>query len=414
MKSKIFNFLIYGFGQSINILGPLLIVPHIISICGLEGLGKVGIAFSLSLLLCCFIDYSSAIIGTKEISIHREDKKKLEIIIADFLGVKLIITLIALLGLIVAIDLIPFLNENKTLYYCLIPLLIAQLFHPNWILQGLEKFKLIALINLLSKAIYLGLVFLLVTQKTDYIWVNFYLGISNLIFFFASIVYISLKIGIRFNTIHIKKSIQLIRRDFSICVSEFCLSIYQFFPIIIVGYILGNASAGIFKVIEQIISVFRTYIFMFFNFSYPTVCFDFEKTKRKGLKTWMIYHLINSIIILVGSIFIYLIKDYVLLFFKVQPEQLEEVNYYLKFALIVPIILAISQGLRQLMFVLEQMKPYTLIIYISTAINVILMAFLANKLGIVGVIYAMIIVEIIVCSLYLIFTKNQIKKTVLS
>ena len=413
MKSKIFNFLIYGFGQSINILGPLLIVPHIITTCGFEGLGKVGIAFSLSLLLCCFIDYSSAIIGTKDISIHRENQTTLGTIVADFLGAKFIITVIAILGLLIAINLIPFLSENKTLYYGLIPLLIAQLFHPNWILQGVEKFKVIAVINLLSKGLYLSLVFLLVTKETDYIWVNFYLGISNLIFFFASIVYIILKLGIRFNSIDLKKSFSLIQRDFSICISEFCLAIYQFFPIILVGYILGNASAGIFKVIEQIISVFRTYIFMFFNFSYPTVCFDFEKTKRKGLKTWIVYHLINVIIILFGSIFIYILKDYVLTFFKVSPENLEEVNYYLKFALIVPIILAISQGLRQLMFVLELMKPYTLIIYASTLINIIFMVYLADKMGIFGVILAMIIVEIIVCSLYIFFTKKQIKHTVL-
>ncbi|MBS7332826.1 MAG: oligosaccharide flippase family protein, partial [Weeksellaceae bacterium] len=159
MKNKILNFLIYGFGQSINILGPLLIVPFIIAICNEDGLGKVGVSFSLSLIFCCIIDYSSTIIGTKNTSINRDNVEILRNLFCDFFLTKLLILSILIALLIFGVYSIPYLQQEKTLFLLIIPLLIAQLFNINWILQGLEKFKLIAIFNVLSKGSYILLIF---------------------------------------------------------------------------------------------------------------------------------------------------------------------------------------------------------------------------------------------------------------
>ena len=40
-SQKIKNFIIYGLGQGVNILSPLLITPYLIFVCGLEKLGVI-------------------------------------------------------------------------------------------------------------------------------------------------------------------------------------------------------------------------------------------------------------------------------------------------------------------------------------------------------------------------------------
>ena len=75
------NFVIYGIGQIINLVSPLLVVPYLVAICEKEGLGKIGVGFSFALILNVLVDYGSYINGTKEISINRNNpeiiKKKI-------------------------------------------------------------------------------------------------------------------------------------------------------------------------------------------------------------------------------------------------------------------------------------------------------------------------------------------------
>ena len=77
-SKKTKDFIIYSFGQGINILSPLLITPYLVFICGLEKLGIIAIGQSLAYILNVIIDYSSYIIGVKEISINRHKQNKLE------------------------------------------------------------------------------------------------------------------------------------------------------------------------------------------------------------------------------------------------------------------------------------------------------------------------------------------------
>ena len=69
LKEKIFqklgakqpkDFIIYGFGQAINLISPLLVIPYIVSICGEEGLGKAGVGFSFALIAIVLVDYGDS------------------------------------------------------------------------------------------------------------------------------------------------------------------------------------------------------------------------------------------------------------------------------------------------------------------------------------------------------------------
>ena len=64
-KKKIKDFIIYGFGQAINILGPLLVLPFLVERCGVEKVGKIGVGLSVALILNGIIDYGSYINGVK-------------------------------------------------------------------------------------------------------------------------------------------------------------------------------------------------------------------------------------------------------------------------------------------------------------------------------------------------------------
>ena len=399
ISPKITNFFIYGLGQSINLLSPLIVMPFLIRVCKEDGLGKIGISFSICLILSGIIDYSSYLNGTKDIVINKKDDSFLSNKITDIYTYKFIIFVILTVLFTLIVLSIPSIQEKKLLLLSL-PILLSQLLNPNWLLQGLENFKLIAILNILSKAIYIALIFLFIKNREDYIWANFYLGFSGVLVYFTSFLYFIKKYKLRCTKQNIKNGLHIMKTDFNICISEFCLSIYQYFPILIIGYFAGNGAAGIYRVIEQIFSIFRTFIFMFFNFSYPTVCFEVEKNLKKGIKVWKLYHLTNLAIIISLCILVYIFSDYILSYFHVATKDKQSLIVLLRLAILVPILLVISQALRQLMFALNLSSVYTRIIYFSCILSIVLLSTFVYLFGLKGSFMAMILVELIVISLY--------------
>ena len=148
------NFVTYGVGQVFNLVTPILVVPYIVSICSEEGYGKIGVGLAISFFLMVFIDYGSDILGVKEVSINRENNENLEKIFVTIYSAKFILLLIVLAITSVLFYTAPFFNHEKKLFFLSLPILIGQFINPTWFLQGLENFKWITILNIISKVLY--------------------------------------------------------------------------------------------------------------------------------------------------------------------------------------------------------------------------------------------------------------------
>ena len=169
-KEKLEKFIIYGFGQAINLLGPILILPFLIQKCGVDKVGKIGVGMSVALILNGIIDYGSYINGVREISINRENHDFLENKIKAIYLSKIILFSIVSLLLLISIFKIPFLYQDKFLHLFSFTIVIGQLLNPAWFFQGVENFKWISIVNIISKAIYIILVFLFISSKDDFVF----------------------------------------------------------------------------------------------------------------------------------------------------------------------------------------------------------------------------------------------------
>ena len=65
-NNRIKNFVIYGIGQVVNLVSPLLVMPYLVAICEKEGLGKIGVGFSFALIFIVLVDFGSYINGTEQ------------------------------------------------------------------------------------------------------------------------------------------------------------------------------------------------------------------------------------------------------------------------------------------------------------------------------------------------------------
>jgi len=408
-NKKIRNFFIYGFGQAINLISPILVIPYIVSICGKEGLGKIGVGYSFALIFNVLIDYGSYINGTKEISINRNNLDVLRKKVTSIYVMKFYLLLFFSFIAFLIVQFTPFFYKEAMVFYFSFLCVVGQFINPTWVFQGIENYKWISFVNILSKAIYVVCVFTFIKNHNDYVYANAFLGLGLIISSAVGLVAVVKQYDLKLYHGVSEEALVLIKDEFSLTFSQLFLSFYQYLPIIIVSAIGGNTMAGQFRIIDQIIMVFRTYLQMFFNFVYADVCLQFYQNIKHGMKSWVKYNGLNYLLIIFLVVVVFFLSNNILLFFKIKPFEINVMVFYLKTGLLIPLFMGFSFALKQIIFALNKNKQYIRITIVTTLLSLVLLYFLISSYGLVGAFITTITIEIIVIILYCI-TLNSNKK----
>lgn len=395
---------IYGFGQLFNLVTPLLVIPYIVSVCGEENFGKTAVGMAIAFFLIVFVDFGSDIIGVREVAINRDNPEVLNKIFTTTYLVKAIILIVVLIiTSIVFLSFSYFQSESKMFFLGLL-VLIGQFINPTWFLQGIENVKWITVLNIISKTIYLLGIFITVKNETDYIYINMWWGIGMIVSNFLVFIWVIKEHQFSFLLINKSEVIQHIKNDFSMFSSQIFVSLQLYAPVVLISYFGNNLMAGQYRIVEQIIVIFKTYIFLFFNYVFPKVCYLVEIDYKKGIKNWMIYNGTNLILIAIGMIIFYAFSYEIVSYFN--PTNRYILSNLLEVAVFIPLTLAISIPLKQLILALNLKLFYVRLTSIMVIINLIAIVVLLPRLQVYGVFYSLIATDLVVIIFYL----YQLKK----
>jgi len=398
---KISNkFLVYGIGQAFNLIAPFVIAPYLIYVCNLDGFGKIGIAFAFTLFLILIVDYGFDIKGIKKISESRNNLKKLQEELVTTLYTKFILFFVAVIIGFSCIFFLPYFHNESLLFLFSLTIVFAQVFNPIWFLQGIEDFYTSSFLNACSKTLYVILIFVFITESNHYVYVNFLLGISSLTINILGLIYVFKKNKFHFFKPHFEIILQTLRNDFSLCISQLFLSIRQLSPLFLVGYLFGYVVAGQYKILDQIISLYRTLSQVFLKFFYPQLCFRLNEDKIQALRYWKKYVLILFSGVFISSVLLFFLSEKVLVYFRVESDMIKDLQILFQLALIVPISMVFSLSFEQLMFGLHNNKLYFKITFFVTVINLITILLFSYFYNLSGIIASIFLSEILFVYFY--------------
>lgn len=400
------NLSIYGFGQLFNLVTPLLVVPYIIAICGEENFGKTAIAMAISFFLIVFVDYGSDLIGTKEIALHRNNNIKLNQIFCTTLGVKFIMLLLVILLAVPVFFLVPFFKREYLLFIFSLTVLVGQFLNPTWFLQGIENVKWITAINLLSKTIYLLAIFGFIHKETDYIYVNLFWGLGMIIAHIVILILILKTHTFNIMSMSFSNVLRQLKEDFSLFWSQIFTSLQMYAPVTLLGFLGGDLLAGQYKIIEQVIVIFRTYIVLFFSFVFPKVCFDVESKPNNKLQNWKLFNGANFVFIVISMVLVYIFANPIINYFN--PQDTKLLVQALRFAVFIPVLLAISIPLKQLVLAYSFKRFYVQITTVMVVLNLAGLIIMIQFFGLYSVLYALVATDLLVILFYLYCVRKQL------
>lgn len=407
MKKQLRQLSIYGIGQLFNLVTPLLVVPYLVLQCGVANYGKISIGMAIAFFLMVFIDYGTDISAVKEMAVHRDHPEKRNAIFATTLGTKAVLFVVTTLIFMGVVVLFPFFNQERALFFLGIPILLGQLLNPTWLLQGLEDFTRITLMTIGSKLVYLLLIFGCIQSPSDYIYVNLFWGIANIMAYGIILIYCVKKYHFSWEDFQKNNIKTLLKNNFSLFTSQIFVSLQMYSPVVLLGYFGSSFLAGQFRIVEQIIVIFKTYILLFFNFVYPRVCYLIETNTREAMRYWKTFNGMNFCFIAGSMAFLYLFSERVVSFFT--KSSIYKTADLLQWGIWVPLLMALSIPLKQLLLGYGMQRVYTRTTMILVVFSTLLIAISIPFFQIRGVFWVLIATEMMTIILFSWYLKDRLQ-----
>lgn len=270
-KLLIQNFSYLSAIQLLNMLIPLITYPYLIRVVGMNVYGLVVFAQAVVGYLIILVGFGFHISATKEISIYREDKEKLSEIFSSVLIIKSGLLLLAFLILGCLIFIIPEANENKSLFFLSMWGCIYDLLFPIWYFQGIERMKYITYITLISRLIFLVLIFVLIHSSDDFLLIPIINGVGAIIAGSISLYIILVRHRIQFKFQSFKKLKFYFDDSVLIFISNMSSSLYINTNKIILGSFFSMSEVAIYDLAEKLTNLMKMPIQLFGQTIYPKI-----------------------------------------------------------------------------------------------------------------------------------------------
>lgn len=291
-KRLLENFVSLGALQVVSYVLPLVSLPYLSRVLGVENFGLVFFAYAFMQYLIMLTDYGFGLSATREIATNRHNTKNLSNIFSAVTISKFVLLLLSYLILIMVTIFIPKIRENWLVFHLYFLMVVGNVMYPVWFFQGMERMKYITFLNILAKTLFLFLIFIFVKQSADYIIVPLLesLGfmISGLIGFYFAIKEFNIKFYIpSFSSI--KKQLKYSTEFF---LSRASVSLYTNTNSFCLGLISSNILVGYYVAAEKIYRAIGGLSYPLNNALYPFIA------KNKDIKT---YKKVTAIAIIVNT-----------------------------------------------------------------------------------------------------------------
>ncbi len=264
------NFSYLSIVQVFNtVLFPLITYPFLIRVLGVESYGLVVFAQNFISYFTVVINYGFNLSSVRDIANQSQNlEKKSEIVSAVYI-IKLLFTLISfsILGLLLLY--VPVFKENYLIYFYSATIWISEVFFPIWYFQGMQNMKYITIINVGVKFIVLGLLFMVVDTKSDFLLVPIIYGIGALLSAIYSIYILVFKEGIRLYWVGLDCLFLHIKESSVFFISGLSALIKDRSNLFFIGILLGMKEVAVYDIVNKVINLVLAVLFNISNVMFP-------------------------------------------------------------------------------------------------------------------------------------------------
>lgn len=283
-KTIVGNIFSLGTLQIFNYIIPLITLPYVLRILWPEKFWVVAFMWAFVWYFLIIVNYWFSLTTTRDISIHREDNKKISEIFWNVISIKLILSILSFIfSLIIVFSFEIFSNEYLVFLFSFI-MIFGDVFFPIWMFQWMEKMKYITIINVIVKSLFLLPIFIFVKTIDDYYLVPL---ISSLSFITTGIIAFIMAIRV-FRIQFVAPSVEVMKYQlvewWHVFVSTLFISLYTTSTTFILWLFTNNTVVWYYSSAEKVVKAFQWLVWIISQAAYPNVAQKLKWSKDKTIE----------------------------------------------------------------------------------------------------------------------------------
>ncbi|MEE2954305.1 MAG: oligosaccharide flippase family protein [Bacteroidota bacterium] len=386
------NFLSLSTFQIINSLIPLITLPYLLRILGVNYFGLIVFAQSFIMFFNIITDYGFNFSATREIAKNINNKEKVSLIFSTVMFIKLILFFLSFLLLSIIIFSFNHFRSDWLIYYLTFGIVFGQTLFPIWFFQGIEKMRHIAVLNFVAKTFFLFAIFLFIHKESDYIYVPL---INSAGFIISGI----LGLLLAFRTYKIKILIpdftytkHLFYESTYLFISSLSTSLFSTTTNFLLGIMTNNHILGIYAAMEKIILGVKGLFGPLLQTLFPWVSKKENKEIHRLIKRMIVYAFI------IGSsafMFLFVFSEDII---NILYSSSDIMSYIVVFKILTLALILAPLGLLFTSLYLTAIKAYKIkmqILIVCGFLNVLTVIVLTYYYSIYGTAFSVLLTEFI-------------------
>ena len=234
-----------------NYILPFLAIPYIVKTIGVTNFGIITFSYVVIAYFNLIVDYGFKLIIIKDISRYRNSSQRLSFLFWKMYFSQFILLIISILIFILIMQ-IPKFNEHIEVFIFAFGMVFGNILFPIWFFQGIEKMKYIAIFDFIARGLYVIAIFLIIHDKNDYIYVPLLNSLSFILIGVFSLLFIHYKFNINFVIPKFSQIKRFYKDGWHLFISSVSVNLYSNFNMILLGFMAGYTSVGIYSLAEKI------------------------------------------------------------------------------------------------------------------------------------------------------------------
>ena len=396
-KTIVSNFLFLSVLQGLNLFLPLLTLPYLNRIIGIEYVGLLAFAMALSNYFQVFVDYGFNLTAPKDVAQNIDDKEKLKLIYNDVMTSKLILLLLSgavFSGLIFSFDVLY--KERLVYFLTFAGMVVGYSLFPVWFFQGVQKMKYITYINVFTKLLFTAAIFIFIKHKQDYWMIPLFTSSGFILSGLISLLYIKRSFNIKYGLSPLSRVKTQLFVGKYVFLSQIKITLFSTTNTIILRALCGEAAVGYFSNAEKIMRALAGLQIPVVNALYPYMSKLIIESKAEAYKKIRVIGIYGSLIYLVVITILFVFSyEVTALVFGPGMEQTAQI---LRILLLIPVFILLNNLYgTQILINLGKDRIFFNILLVTAVLNLLLIVPLTYYYKALGTGISVFITELFLC-----------------
>lgn len=263
--------------QVAGYLFPLITLPYLAHVIGVDGFGKIAFAAAVISWVQTVVDWGFVYTATRDVAQNRNDKAKVSEIFSHVLWARCCLLLLSfgvLLGLIYTLSSLRVYANILLVSFWILP---GHILFPDWFFQAIEKMKYIAVLNVVVKLIFTVLVFVFITEAEDYIYQPVFTALGYLVSGMIAMWIILKRWKYRIVKPNFKAIVRALKEGADVFVNNLMPNLYNSFSVMLLGTTSGSFASGVFEGGNKFLTIVHQFQMVFSRVCFPYLSRRVEK-----------------------------------------------------------------------------------------------------------------------------------------